>query len=167
MVQPALRCGVLVIAALSLGASFAHVLEALPRLTVWSPELWRQATVFNGQYQVFGWLGGPLDIGAILLAGILAFTLRRERPAFWFALIGALLFAVSLTMWLSVVAPANAILATWQPGPLPEDFFVIRNRWEFGHIVIASLKLVGFITLVLSVLQCPQTGESRPDGRIF
>lgn len=29
----------LLFTALSLGPSFAHVLEALPRLTVWSPEL--------------------------------------------------------------------------------------------------------------------------------
>ncbi|MGO4572822.1 hypothetical protein [Microvirga sp. 2TAF3] len=72
----------LVISALSLGPSFAHALEALPRLTVWSPELWREATVFNGQFQLFGILGGPLDGGAILVAGILAYWVRKDRPDF-------------------------------------------------------------------------------------
>jgi hypothetical protein len=37
------------IAALSLGPSFAHVLESIPRLKQWSPELWRETTVFNAQ----------------------------------------------------------------------------------------------------------------------
>ena len=53
---------VLTLAALSLGPSFAHVLEAPPRLTIWSPELWREATVFNGQFQLFATIGGPLRI---------------------------------------------------------------------------------------------------------
>ena len=33
----------LLLAALSLGASYAHVLEAPPRLNDWPPELWREA----------------------------------------------------------------------------------------------------------------------------
>jgi hypothetical protein len=38
------------IAALSLGPSSAHVLESIPRLKQWSPELWRETTVFNAQF---------------------------------------------------------------------------------------------------------------------
>ena len=95
-----LRCLTLVIAALSLGPSFAHLLEAAPRLTVWSPELWRDATVFNGQYRLFGILGGPLDGGAILLAGALAYGLRKQA-GFRLALAGAILYLVSLGVWLT------------------------------------------------------------------
>lgn len=153
------KCLTLVIAALSLGPSFAHLLEAPPRLSVWPPELWREATVFNGQYQLFGLLGGPLDGGAILVAAVLAYAMRRDRPGFWFALVGTLLFLASLAVWLSAVAPVNAVLATWQPGPIPDDFFTLRNRWELGHIVIATLKLVGFTALVLSVLTSSGTQQ--------
>jgi Domain of unknown function (DUF1772). len=158
-----LRCLTLVIAALSLGPSFAHLLEAGPRLMVWSPELWRDATVFNGQYRLFGILGGPLDGGAILLAGALAYGLRKEA-GFRFALAGAILYLVSLGVWLSVVAPVNAELATWQPGPIPEDFAALRNRWETGHIVMTFLKLAGFTALVLSVLD---RGRPRKEFRVF
>ena len=55
---------VLLAMALSLGPSFAHLLEAPPRLTVWPPELWREATVFNGQFVYFAVLGAPLDVGS-------------------------------------------------------------------------------------------------------
>lgn len=79
----------LLLAALSLGPSFAHVLEAPPRLFVWAPELWREATVFNGQFVLFAKVGGPLDVTTILAACFLSYLLANERPAFWFALAGA------------------------------------------------------------------------------
>ena len=52
----------LVIAALSLAPSFAHALESYPRLMIWSPELWRDATVFNAQFWLFAVIGAPIDI---------------------------------------------------------------------------------------------------------
>jgi len=141
---------VLTIAALSLGPSFAHVLEAPPRLTVWPPELWREATVFHGQFQLFALIGGPLDVGAILATALLAYALRRERPGFRFALAGGLLFALALGVWFARVAPANSVLGTWSPGPIPEDFHAVRMRWETGHMAVASLKLLGFLATALA-----------------
>ncbi|MCZ4089152.1 DUF1772 domain-containing protein [Sinorhizobium psoraleae] len=142
----------LLLTALSLGPSFAHVLEAPPRLTVWSPELWREATVFNGQFELFARIGGPLDVAAILMAGLLTCLLARERPAFWFALTGTCLLALGLMAWFTVVAPANAVLASWTPGPIPADFASIRLRWETGHMVVAAAKLLAFASISMAVL---------------
>ena len=140
----------LVLAALSLGPSFAHLLEAGPRMTRWSPELWREATVFNGQYQLFGLVGGPIDIGVILVTGVAAYLLRGEGVIFECTLAGLAFFMLSLICWLSIVAPANAVLATWTPGPLPEDFFAVRNRWESGHMIMSGLKTAGFVSVALA-----------------
>jgi hypothetical protein len=142
----------LTVAALSLGPSFAHVLEAPPRLTVWAPALWREATVFNGQFRLFAAVGAPLDIGAILVTALLAYRLRDEAGRFRFALAGAVLFGLGLAAWFARVAPANAVLATWQPGPIPADFAAIRNRWETGHMAVAALKLLGFMATALAVV---------------
>ncbi len=142
----------LLLAGLSLGPSFAHVLEAPPRLSVWSPELWREATVFNGQFALFAKVGAPLDVASISVAFLLAYLLANERPAFWFALAGAVLLAAGLGAWFTLVAPANAILATWQPGPLPPDFDAVRLRWETGHMVVAAAKLMGFVSICVAVL---------------
>jgi hypothetical protein len=139
------------IAALSLGPSFAHVLESLPRLTQWSPELWREATVFNAQFWLFAAVGAPLDLSAIALPAILAFMLRRDRPAFYFAVAAALLSA-ALAAWFLLVAPANSELATWVPGPIPENFDAIRLRWETGHMAVAAIKLVGFVMVALTLV---------------
>ena len=137
----------LVVSALSLGPSFAHVLEAYPRLSLWTPELWREATVFNGQYLLFAIVGAPLDIGAIAVSGVLAYLTRDDRGASWWAALGALLAGASLLVWFGVVARANAVLATWQPGPIPADFAQVQRQWEFGHMAVATLKLLSFVSL--------------------
>jgi hypothetical protein len=139
------------LAALSLGMSFAHVLEMPPRLR-WAPELWMATTNFGGLYWLFGRVGGVIDVGAIAAAFILAYALRRERRAFRFSLSGALLLAAGLGLWAALVAPANAVMAGWVPATLPADFAAVRDRWEGGHTVVAIAKLAGFASLVLGLL---------------
>lgn len=151
----------LMVMALSLGPSFAHVLEAPPRLTVWSPELWREATVFNGQFRFFAIVGAPLDLGAIALGVLLSWFLRHRRPAVWFAMTAAALYALSLATWFTVVAPANAELAQWVPGPIPDNFEAIRNRWETGHMIVASVKVVGLAMAILAVLAAGRAEPAR------
>ncbi|WP_186417226.1 DUF1772 domain-containing protein [Bosea sp. CS1GBMeth4] len=143
----------IMLAALSLGPSYAHVLEAVPRLSEWAPELWREATVFAGQFRYFALIGAPVEIGTIVTAGILAVLSRRLRGVFAFALAGCLLYALSLAVWAAWVAPANAILATWQPGPIPPEFDAVRLRWESGHMAVAALKLLGLGAIVISTLR--------------
>jgi len=58
------------VAALSLGPSFAHLLGSGPGLNVWSPELWREATVSNQQFKFFVVVGAPLDIAAIIVPAV-------------------------------------------------------------------------------------------------
>jgi hypothetical protein len=142
----------LVIAALSLAPSYAHVLEAYPRIAVWSPDLWREATVFNAQFWLFAVIGAPIDILTVLVPAGLTWMfyrhgVKRRRNV---ALAGTLCFAAALAAWFLLVAPANGVLATWTPGPIPSDFDAIRLRWESGHMVVAALKLVGFVLLVLA-----------------
>jgi hypothetical protein len=141
-----------VVAALSLSPSFAHVLEAAPRMTVWPPELWRETTVFNAQFEYFAVIGAPLDVGAIVVPAILAFLLRKQKRAFRLALAGALLYAAALATWFLWVAPANAVLATWTRGPVPADFAAIRDRWETGHMAVTVWKTIGFVSLAGGLL---------------
>jgi hypothetical protein len=138
------------LAGLSLGPSFAHALEAPPRLSVWPPELWIDATVRHGQFALFRLVGAPVDVAAILAAAALAF-LHRKAPGFRWTAAGAVLLLAGLIAWFAIVAPANSVLATWRPGPTPADFASVRDRWEAGHMVVAALKLAGFVCLTLGV----------------
>lgn len=150
----------LVMAALSLGPSFAHVLEAPPRLAVWSPELWRAATVFNGQFAWFAIVGAPLDVGTIIIAAALAWLIRGRSPSFGFAVAGAVLLAAGLAAWFTIVAPANTVLATWEPGPIPDNFNVVRWRWESGHMLVAALKLCALIAISIAVVRIGEAKRS-------
>ncbi|MXQ11960.1 DUF1772 domain-containing protein [Microvirga makkahensis] len=134
----------LTLAALSRGPCFAHVLEAPPRLIAWQPALWREATAFNGQFELFALVGGPLDLGAIAATAALAFRLRADRSRFRPAPAGFLFLAPGLAVWFGWVWPANAVIAAWHPGPIPEAFAAVRNRWETGHMAVAAVKLMGF-----------------------
>jgi hypothetical protein len=141
-----------IVAALSLGPSFAHVLEAVPRLTVWPPELWRDATVFNAQFEYFAIVGAPLDVGVVIILAILTYLASGERRTFRLVLAAALLYAAALATWLLWVAPVNAVLATWEPGPIASDFATVRDRWETGHMAVAAFKFIGFIALTSGLL---------------
>jgi hypothetical protein len=142
----------LVLAALSLAPSYTHLLEAQPRLEIWSPELWREATVLNGQFRLFAIVGAPLEMATLAFAFLHAWLLRREKRPFHLAGAGALLYLLRFVTWLLWVAPANSVMATWAAGPIPGNFESIRLRWETGHMAIAAIKLVGFILIALSVL---------------
>jgi hypothetical protein len=142
----------IVIAALSLGPSFAHALEAPPRLKVWPPELWREATVFNGQFRLFLAVGAPLDVTAIVVPVILAFVVRDDSRSCLLFIAFAAFYAVALALWFALVAPANAALATWTPGPIPADFRAVQWRWESGHMAVAAAKFVGFIFAALALI---------------
>ena len=140
----------LMIAALDLSLSVTHLVEAPPRLWQWSPALWREATVFNGQFALFAPVGGVLEIATVLGSAGYAVAARHERRRLRAALVACTLFALGLVVWLAVVAPANAVLATWTPGPLPDDFDVLRMRWEGGHAAIAIIKIAAFAALAFA-----------------
>ena len=140
----------LILTALSLGPSFAHVLEAPPRLAVWPPELWIDATVRHGQFALFRLVGAPVDVAAIVAAVVLA-VMYRGGPGFGASVAAAAQLALGLAAWFALVAPANTILAGWAAGAAPSDFASVRMRWETGHMVVAALKLLAFAAMAWAV----------------
>jgi hypothetical protein len=118
----------------------------------------RRTDIRHSQFAYFAIVGAPLDVGAIVLGAIMTVVVRRRRPAFRLAMAGTILFAVSLATWISVVAPANAILAQWVPGPIPDDFAAVRYRWEAGHIAISAVKTAGLCCALAAGLSL---GRSR------
>ncbi len=68
---------------------------------------------------------------------------------------------MSLATWLSVVAPMNAILARWVPGPTPDDFAAVRSRREAGHIAVSAVKTAGLCCALAGGLSL---GRSRVTG---
>lgn len=140
----------LALAALSLAPSYAHVLEAAPRLGTWPASLWITSTVQGRQFELFRSVGGPIDVAAILAIVGLA-MLSRTSPRFGGILAGAICYALALVVWAVVVEAANRTLVNWRPEFVPPDFQAVRDRWERGHMAVASLKFVGFVALSIGI----------------
>ncbi|MGE0666683.1 MAG: hypothetical protein AB7O49_09005 [Sphingomonadales bacterium] len=159
------RLSSLLLASLSLGMSFCHVLEMPVRLR-WPPALWADVTTFHGLYYLFGRVGAAIDIGALLACAILAGLVRKRRPAFGLSLTAALMLAGALGLWFVLVSPMNAVMAGWRPGVGSAAVDAVRGQWELGHAVVAVAKLAGVLALFLSVLldsrQAP--GARDPSG---
>jgi len=137
----------LVLAALVLGTTFAHVLELPPRIQL-DPALWVELTRPDALYRWFGVIGGPLEGALVVVATVVA--VRTRRRAF---LASALAFAAALATWIMVVAPANAAIGAWTA--LPADVRWWQLRWEIGHAASFALVLAGYVVLVIGALAPP------------
>lgn len=106
-------------------------------------------------YRLFGLVGGPIQVGALLAAIVLTFLVRR-RPAFRPTLIGTLGLALSLGLWAALVAPVNAEWAeALRAGPAsaPAAYLELRPRWEYGHVAAFAAWFAGFSILLYSVVR--------------
>jgi hypothetical protein len=140
------------LAALTLGLGFCHLMQ-LPSRLGWDQYLWVGSTVQGGLYAMFGSVGAIIGLVAIVVLFIHAYFVREHgRPGFALALVAAILFAAAFALWWVLVYPANVELAKWVNGPVPADWTDTRARWEWGHATIALVELIGFAALVGSVL---------------
>ena len=140
----------LLVAALSLGASWSHVLQIRGKAG-WDAALWR--TVMESLYRDYALLGAVTEIGAIVLAWMLVLACRRVPAARSWAIAGALLFSFAFFgLWLGQVAPINQVFAGWSPDAMPPDWQAYRDRWELWHAVIAAVKALGFGSLARAAL---------------
>lgn len=145
------RSLVIVLSALTLGLTFAHVLE-LPQRLGYDAELWTHLTRPDALYRYFGIVGGPIEVAAVVGVIALAIAVRGRRPTGRLMLPAAVLHAAALGAWLTVVAPANIEIGLWTAGAIPPGWESWRIRWEAGHALSFVLLLIGFCMLVSAVL---------------
>jgi hypothetical protein len=149
-VRSTLRPVTLVAAALTLGASFGHVLE-LPQKMAWDADLW--VTVEHSLYKWFGVIGGPLEVLTVVCAIVLAVRTRLDRSPSRGATAAAALFALALVEWAAVVQTANGQIGSWSLDAIPADWTRWRAQWEYGHAGHFVLLAAGFLVLLHGSLQ--------------
>jgi hypothetical protein len=142
----------LMLAALTLGLGFGHLMQ-LPSRMGWDQYLWVGSTVQGGLYAASGSVGALIFVATVIVLGLNAYFVREHgRPGFRLALAAALLFTLALALWWVLVYPVNVELVKWVNGPVPADWNDYRARWEWGQASIALVELAGFAALVGSVL---------------
>jgi hypothetical protein len=155
--------------ALTLSLTFCHLLE-MPRKMQYGEGLYM--AVQHSLYLYFAWVGAFAEVGAVVFLVVLSVLLRNRGAVFYLTVAATLCIAAGLAVWFAVVFPSNSQMAQWSSVPLPTDWTEVRRRWELGHAASAVLDLVGFGTLVLSILletpksasQANAASESRRYG---
>jgi hypothetical protein len=142
----------LLLVALLMGTSFAHVLE-LPAKMQYDGALY--VTLQKTLYVEWGPpnFGGFLEPGAILGTAMLAYLVRKQRPAVWLTLAATICLLLAFPVvffWL--VNPSNVAFRDSTPAALPTDWVELRERWEYGHALRFGLHLVAFSALVCSLI---------------
>jgi hypothetical protein len=138
-----------VLTALALIPAGAHLFELPNKIN-----LSRAAYLtVQGTYAGWAWFG-IIDLTALVLNVVLAIRLRRQRPAFHFAMIAALCFFVFFAIFFTWTFPANQATANWTSRP--DDWSQLRGTWERSHAANAVVMLTAFCSVTLAVITARQ-----------
>lgn len=146
----------LLLTALLAGMLFCHLLE-LPNNMKLPEGLW--LAVQQHLYNDFGPVASIIEPAAIATTLLLAFMLRRHRPAFGLTVFAALCLIAHLVEWFLVVNPVNIRVNSWTIATIPADWAGARNRWEYGHAVGAALAIAALAALIAASLA--DTGDVK------
>ncbi|RAM47977.1 MAG: DUF1772 domain-containing protein [Hapalosiphonaceae cyanobacterium JJU2] len=147
--------------ALTMGTSFAHVLE-LPAKMNYDAALW--TTLQQSLYWGFGHIGGYVEAATVFLAApVLTFLVRKHRPAFQWTLAGMICFALAFfVVFLVFTEPMNREIFQWTAQSVPAAWTQVRNQWEYSHVARFVLHLMGLGAFLISVLvEIPIMERSR------
>ena len=137
-------CAIL-LTALALVPAGAHLFELPNKIGL------PQEAYFTVQGIYRGWaLFGIVLIGSILANLALAIQLRRERSAFWLALLAFALMAGTLAIFFTWTFPANQATSNWTV--VPADWRELRAQWEYAHATNAVLTFLALCCATASSL---------------
>lgn len=146
----------LLLTALVAGLTFCHLLE-LPNKLAMPAETW--LAVQQHLYNMFGPVGGPMEVGALLFTLAAALLVRRRQPAaFAPTLLAFCCILAALVVWFTVVNPVNLRVNGWTAASLPGDWIAARAQWEYGHAASFALLLVALGALIFAALTAPRRG---------
>jgi hypothetical protein len=156
MLIRAWRFVTILLTALLMGMTFAHVLE-MPAKMQYDPGLY--LVLQRSLYVAFGWpyLGAFIELGAVLAAIVLVFLVRKEGLAGSLTLLGAVCLVAGLVVYFMFIEPANTAMRAMAIQAPPHDWDAWRRQWEYGHAVHFALHLMGFSALLLSALLAHST----------
>ena len=140
----------IILAALTMGMAFAHTLELSAKMD-YNASLY--ASISQSLYWGFGHIGGPIEGMTVFLAApLLLFLVRKQRPAFWWTLVGTGCFASAFIVFLVFTEPMNREIVQWSIESVPADWTRVRNQWEYSHVARFIFQLIGLCALVISLL---------------
>jgi hypothetical protein len=140
----------LILAALTMGTAYCHVLE-LPAKMGYDGTLYTRLN--TSLYWGFGHFGGLIEAATVFLAApVLSFLVRKRRPAFQWTLAGTICIALAFIVFLVFTEPMNREIFQWSIESVPADWTRVRNQWEYSHAARFVLQLIGLCAFQISLL---------------
>jgi hypothetical protein len=137
------------LAALSMGMSFCHILQMVPRMR-YDVLFWKNT---KNMFELFGPSFGILMEGAaILFLVFLLILIRKRRDEFQWTVFGTLCMAAAYIAWWTLIYPVNIETVGWSKDSIPYNWFLYRAQWEYTHAVRAVFQILGFSCILISVL---------------
>jgi 2-polyprenyl-6-methoxyphenol hydroxylase-like FAD-dependent oxidoreductase len=134
----------LLLVALLLGTSFAHVLE-LPQKMRADGALW--LTFQRSLYPFFAYVGGPIEGAALVSISLLAVRSRRALRSYAVSVAAGASLLLAFAIWVVLIQPVNAEIGALGAGVVPFGWAAMRSQWEFSHLTRFVLHLCGFVLL--------------------
>ncbi len=155
----------LLLAGASAGVVLSHVLERPAKLAMPARDYLR---VQQNLYQQYGRAGAIVEGGG-LFSGLLCLWLSRRRPAaFALTAVGTACGAVMTGVWALFLDPINKRMSAWTEETMPENWAVLRDRWEILHATRAVLAGVAFSAQVSAAMaETPVAARPAPAIAVY
>jgi hypothetical protein len=140
----------LLLTALSMGVHFGTWLTEQPLRDTQSGALFIE--VHKGRDRVVARVMPILGSASLIFLALGVFLVRAVPAAFALSLAGLLLCLGDMFITLLVNVPINGKVQSWQPEAPPQEWALIRDRWERFHSIRSLLVVSGFTLFAASVV---------------
>jgi hypothetical protein len=135
----------IVLVAIILIPAGAHLFELPNKISLVQDQYFLVQNIYRG----WALFGVPI-FAALIVTAALAWAARRHPLESRLALLACLCIAVSLGVFFALVYPANIATSYWTT--VPENWMILRRRWEYGHATSAVLTFIALCALALGVV---------------
>jgi hypothetical protein len=148
MLLGTLRFVAIVSIAIAMAGGLAHAFEFSAKMNLSKADYLVVQQIYRGWFL----LGIPILIG-LLCSLAIAYLVRSHRLCLALTLTAAIALGAQLASFFAFTQPVNRETANWTE--LPEHWESLRTQWELSHLASATLFVIAFVTMVLSVLAAP------------
>jgi hypothetical protein len=130
----------IIFVAISMAATWAHLLEMPAKLTLSRSDYFTVQQIYRG----WAWLG-VFIFAALGSTSVLALLTRKDRMVAGAAAGAAACIVVALVVFFAFTFPANQATANWTV--IPDNWSTLRRQWEYAHAVEAVLYFAALLLL--------------------
>jgi hypothetical protein len=88
----------------------------------------------------------------LAMAPVLFLTFREGSRTFYLTLAGFFLFGVALLVTTLIEVPIVKQMEIWTVSTMPDDWRVLRGRWQAFHVVRVVASVVGLLLLLIAAI---------------